>query len=459
MVLGVLILAAGQGTRMRSALPKVLHPLAGKPLVGHVLDTAAHLQPDTTLVVYGHGGDRVRETFGEHDLGWVEQADQLGTGHAVQQAIPLFQRVDKVLVLYGDVPLIRLQTLRRLLDESADTPIGVLTAILDDPTGYGRMVRDPEGHILRVVEQKDASEAEVEIEEINTGIMIFDRAKLTEWLQRIDNRNIQGEYYLTDVIGFAVADGFEVATTQPDYEEEVLGVNDRVQLARLERFFQQSQARSLMQSGTTLADPARFDLRGNLKAGRDVFIDINTVIEGEVELADDVSIGPNCLLRNCRIGTGTRVFANTVIEDAVIGAEARIGPFSRIRPAADLADRVHVGNFVEIKKSQVGAGSKVNHLTYIGDSRIGSGVNVGAGTITCNYDGVNKHQTVIGDRAFIGSNTAFVAPVSVGDGATIAAGSTITRDAPADKLTIARTGQKTIESWRKPIKSKSNSNT
>jgi bifunctional UDP-N-acetylglucosamine pyrophosphorylase/glucosamine-1-phosphate N-acetyltransferase len=438
---------------MRSARPKVLHPLAGKPLVGHVLNTAAQLTPAKIVVVYGHGGDRVRETFGRRDVEWVEQADQLGTGHAVQQAIPFLHAVEKVLVLYGDVPLIRRQTLQHLLDESVDTPIGVLTAILNDPTGYGRMVRDPEGRILRVVEQTDASEAEVEIEEINTGIMVFDCVKLTDWLRRIDNRNTQGEYYLTDVIGLAVNDGFDVATAQPEYEEEVLGINDRVQLAHLERFFQKYQARELMKSGTTLADPARFDLRGSLKTGQDVFIDVNTVIEGDVELADGVSIGPNCVLINCRIGAGTRVFSNTVIEDAAIGADARIGPFSRIRPGADLADRVHVGNFVEIKKSQVGTGSKVNHLTYVGDSRIGSDVNIGAGTITCNYDGVKKHQTLIGNGAFIGSNTALVAPVSVGDGATIGAGSTITRDAPANKLTIARAGQKTVEGWRKPTKS------
>jgi bifunctional UDP-N-acetylglucosamine pyrophosphorylase/glucosamine-1-phosphate N-acetyltransferase len=323
---------------------------------------------------------------------------------------------------------------------------------LDDPSGYGRVVRSPDGAILRIVEQKDASEAELEIDEINTGIMLFRRERLDDWLARIDNRNAQGEYYLTDAVALAVADGVRPASAQPECLEEVLGVNDRAQLARLERHYQGRQALALMRAGTTLADPARFDLRGRLVVGRDVSIDINAVIEGEVQLGDRVGIGPNCWLKDCRIGADTQVYANSVIDRAVIGADARIGPFSRIRPDADLGDRVHVGNFVEIKKSRVGPGSKVNHLTYIGDTDIGAGTNVGAGTITCNYDGVNKHRTVIGERAFIGSNTALVAPVTVGDGATIGAGSVITRDAPAEKLTLARGRQATIDSWQRPVK-------
>jgi len=452
MDLGVVILAAGQGTRMRSALPKVLHPLGGMPLLGHVLGTAARLAPKTTVVVYGHGGERVPAHFPTAPVQWVEQAHLLGTGHAVQQALPLVQAVDRVLVLYGDVPLIEAVTLQRLLDESTDAPLGVLTALLDDPSGYGRMVRDPVGRILRIVEQKDATEAELEIDEINTGIMVLDRARLGDWLGRIDNRNAQAELYLTDVIALAVAEGVEVASAQPQRLEEVLGVNDRLQLAHLERHFQVRQAQALMRAGVTLVDPARFDLRGTLQAGRDVSIDINAVIEGEVVLGEGVSIGPNCLLRNCRLGPGTQVYAHSVIEDARVGSDVHIGPFARIRPGSELADRVHVGNFVEIKKSRVGVGSKVNHLTYLGDSEIGSDTNVGAGTITCNYDGAHKHQTVIGSNAFIGSNTALVAPVRIGDGATIGAGSVITHDAPAGRLTLTRAPQTTIEAWQRPQK-------
>jgi len=452
MDLGVIVLAAGQGTRMRSALPKVLHPLAGKPLLGHVLETAARLNPRRIVVVYGHGGEKVPEAFSGSGLEWAEQAQQLGTGHAVQQAMAQVADVERVLVLYGDVPMTRSETLFDLLEESAESPLGVLTAILDDPGGYGRMVRDPDGRILRIVEQKDASEAELEIDEINTGIMVFDRSRLEGWLNRIDNRNAQGEYYLTDVIAQAVAEGIEVSSAQTESEEEVLGVNDRAQLARLERYYQRAKAQELLLNGVTLADPARFDLRGSLDAGCDVSIDINVVIEGSVELGEGVSIGPNCLLKDCKIGPGTSVFSNSVIEQAVIGAEARVGPFSRIRPDAQLADRVHVGNFVEIKKSTVGEGSKVNHLSYIGDSAVGAGVNVGAGTITCNYDGVNKFKTVIGDRAFIGSNTALVAPVTVGSRATVGAGSTITRDVPADQLSVARARQTTVKGWRPPSK-------
>ncbi len=454
MTLAVIILAAGQGTRMRSTLPKVLHPLAGKPLLGHVIEAAGQLDPQRIVVVYGHGGDKVLEAFADSSVHWVEQAEQLGTGHAVQQAMPEMEDVDRILVLYGDVPLTAVETLRHLLREAEHNAMAVLTMRLADPGGYGRIVRDGDARIQRIVEQKDATDSERDINEINTGIMVFDRSSLARWLDGLENNNAQGEYYLTDVIAMAVAEGCDVASAQPEFEEEVLGVNNRIQLARLERHYQQQAAERIMLSGTTLADPTRFDLRGKLTAGQDCFIDVNAVIEGDVVLGAGVSIGPNCHLKNCRIGTGTQVFGNCVIENAEVGCNALVGPFARLRPEADLADGVHVGNFVEIKKSRVGPGSKVNHLTYIGDSEIGSGVNVGAGTITCNYDGANKHRTVIGDRAFIGSNSALVAPVRVGEGATIGAGSVITRDAPAESLTVARGKQVSIKGWNRPVKNK-----
>jgi len=388
----------------------------------------------------------------DYDCAWAEQAEQLGTGHAVMQAMPRLQDMDRVLVLYGDVPLTQPATLQRLIDEAVETHLGLLTTMLDDPTGYGRIVRDPTGRVLRCVEQKDATEAELEIDEINTGILIADRVKLDNWLSRIGKGNAQGEYYLTDVLALAVADGVEIATSQPQSLEEVSGVNDRIQLAALERSFQRRQAEELMRHGVTLADPDRFDLRGRLQTAPDISIDVNVVIEGEVQLAEGVSVGPNCLLRDCEIGPDTQVFANCVIENAVIGSGALIGPFSRLRPEAVLADGVHVGNFVEIKKSRVGEGSKVNHLTYVGDAQIGSGVNVGAGTITCNYDGANKHVTVIGDDAFIGSNASLVAPLEIGAGATVGAGSVISRGAPAGKLTLTRAEQVTLDWWRRPHK-------
>ncbi len=441
---------------MRSALPKVLHRLAGKPLLHHVLDTASRLQPQNTVVVYGHGGERVRAETSDAAIQWVEQAEQLGTGHAVQQAMAAVAGVDKVLVLYGDVPLTDPSTLQRLLDEAQDTPLGVLTADLLDPTGYGRIVRGPNGRILRIVEHRDASEPELEINEINTGIMVFDRARLAAWLEGLGTDNAQGEYYLTDVIAMAVADGVQVASAQPRYEEEVLGVNDRAQLAHLERYHQRGRAEALMLEGVTLADPTRLDVRGKLQCARDVSIDVNCIFEGTVVLEEGVEIGPNCLLKDTRVGKNTKIAANSVLEDAQVGAETRIGPFARLRPGAVLNDKVHVGNFVEIKKSTVGIGSKVNHLSYVGDSTIGAAVNVGAGTITCNYDGANKFETHIGDGAFIGSNTALVAPVSVGDGATIAAGSVITRDAPAHELSIARGRQTTVKGWKRPAKQPKN---
>jgi bifunctional UDP-N-acetylglucosamine pyrophosphorylase/glucosamine-1-phosphate N-acetyltransferase len=452
MKLGVLILAAGEGTRMRSRLPKVLHKLAGRPLLSHVIDTARDFSPDEIIVVYGHGGEAVRNQLDAPDIDWCEQKQRLGTGHAVIQALPFLQRVDKVVILYGDVPLIRDETLKSMLDGIQESDLVLLTVELDDPTGYGRIVRDGENRVTAIVEQKDASEAQQAIDEINTGIMAVDRSRLESWLGRIDNKNAQQEYYLTDIIALAVADGVEVASVSPDSAEEVMGINDRRQLAHLEREYQRRQADALMREGATLADPSRIDVRGNLTVGRDVFIDYNTLFEGEVKLADGVSIGPNTTIKNAVIHEDVHILANCVIEDAEIGRGAKVGPFARIRPESVLAEDVHVGNFVEIKKSRVAKGSKINHLSYIGDSIVGSGVNIGAGTITCNYDGANKHQTVIGDNAFIGSDTQLVAPVSVGAGATIGAGSTITRDTPADKLSLSRAKQISIDGWQRPVK-------
>ena len=449
---GIVILAAGQGKRMRSRQPKVLHPLAGQPLLAHVLTAARALDPARIVVVHGHGGEQVQAALTDADCIWVEQAEQSGTGHAVIQAMPTLTDLDRVLVLYGDVPLIAPETLRRLVALASTTPLAVLTAKLTDPSGYGRILRDAAGQVVRIVEDKDATPDERSIHEINTGFLVADRARLASWLEQIDDHNAQGEYYLTDVIALAARDGVAVAATQPAALHEVAGVNDRVQLAELERIYQRQQAESLMRSGVTLADPTRFDLRGQLDAEPDVFIDINVIIAGRVRLAAGVRIGPNCVLTDCDIGAETEILANCVIESAQVGANARIGPFARLRPEARLADDTHVGNFVEIKKTQLGRGSKVNHLTYLGDAEVGAGVNVGAGTITCNYDGVNKSKTQIGDGAFIGSNTALVAPVTVGAGATIGAGSVITRDAPAEQLTVSRAKQTTLAGWQRPTK-------
>jgi bifunctional UDP-N-acetylglucosamine pyrophosphorylase/glucosamine-1-phosphate N-acetyltransferase len=452
MRVGVVILAAGQGTRMRSALPKVVHLLGGKPLLGHVLDCARALEPSRLAVVYGHGGEQVRASVNGAGVAWVHQAEQLGTGHAVQQALPLMTAVDRVLVLYGDVPLITTETLETLVRAADGRHLALLTITLDDPTGYGRIVRDRAGRITRVVEHKDAGPIERNIKEVNTGIFVAERVCLEDWLGRVGKANAQGEYYLTDVIERAVDDGVEVSALHPMSASEVEGVNDRAQLARLERVLQQSQADALMREGVTLRDPARFDLRGRLVAGRDVQIDINVVLEGEIELGDGVRIGPGSVIRDSRLGPGVEVLEHCVIEGASIGAGSRIGPFARLRPEADLAEQVHIGNFVEIKKSRVDQGSKINHLSYVGDASVGTRVNIGAGTITCNYDGANKHRTVIGNDAFIGSDTQLVAPVTVGEGATIGAGSTITRNAPAGKLTLTRVAQTTIDGWTRPKK-------
>ncbi|HAD62763.1 MAG TPA: bifunctional N-acetylglucosamine-1-phosphate uridyltransferase/glucosamine-1-phosphate acetyltransferase [Alcanivorax sp.] len=451
MNLAVVILAAGKGTRMKSDLPKVLHPIAGRPMVQHVVDAAGALDPDNTVLIYGHGGDAVRQAVTGSRLQWAEQAEQLGTGHAVAQALPHLEE-DVVLVLYGDVPLIQPQTLRDFVARVDDQSLALMTLTLDDPSGYGRVIRDGDGKVRRVVEQKDASDDEKAVREINTGILACTRRFLNDSLPRLSNSNAQGEYYLTDLIAMAVDAGMEVVTEQPGHAWEVDGVNDRVQLARLERVHQRVRAESLMRAGVTLLDPARLDIRGNLQCGQDVTLDINTVLVGDVVIGDRVTVGPNCLIRNARIGSGTHIEANSVVDGAVVGEECQVGPFARLRPGTELAAGAKVGNFVETKKAYVGEGSKVNHLTYIGDSRIGKGVNVGAGTITCNYDGVNKFQTVMKDGAFIGSNSSLVAPVTIGENATVGAGSVVTKDVPDQGLAVARGQQRNIQNWSRPEK-------
>jgi len=452
MSLSIIILAAGQGTRMRSTLPKVLHPLGGKPLLRHVLETAHGFNGADIHVVIGHGAELVRSRFVEDGVDWVVQEQQLGTGHAVAQVLPRVARDNTVLVMYGDVPLVRGQTLDKLLAIAQQDAMGLLTARLENPTGYGRILHDSTGNISGIVEEKDASEEQRSIRLVSTGFIAAPAGRLHDWVTALENDNAQGEYYLTDVVALAVHDGVRIEGVVASDPDETLGVNDRIQLARLERDYQQRQATTCMQAGVTLIDPARFDLRGSLTAGSDVVIDVNAVLEGNVTLGDRVSIGPNAVIRNATIAADVTILANCVIEDAEIGAGSRIGPFARIRPETRLADNTHIGNFVEIKKSEVGSGSKINHLSYVGDTTVGSNVNIGAGTITCNYDGANKHRTVIGDNVFIGSDTQLVAPVEVKSGATIGAGSTITRDAPADQLTLSRAPQTTRPDWKRPVK-------
>ncbi|MDJ0939161.1 MAG: bifunctional UDP-N-acetylglucosamine diphosphorylase/glucosamine-1-phosphate N-acetyltransferase GlmU [Woeseiaceae bacterium] len=451
MGLSIVILAAGQGTRMRSDLPKVLQPLAGRPLLSHVVDCAHVLGAEDVCVVYGHGGEQVLAAFDGQELRWALQAEQHGTGHAVMQAMPDTPDANRVLVLFGDVPLLTPATLERLLAATLDDEVAVLTVDLEDPTGYGRIVRK-DGNVVRLVEQKDATLAEQQINEINTGVMLSPAVRLKAWLDRLGNDNAQGEYYLTDVIEMAVSDGVVVNGVKADDEDEVMGINDKKQLAQAERALQARLVDELMAKGVGFADPARVDIRGTLTCGKDVFIDINAVIEGDVELGDGVVVESNNLIRNSRLGAGTVVHSNCHIEGATTGANCELGPFARLRPGAELADNVKAGNFVEIKKSTIAEGSKVNHLTYVGDAEIGKGVNVGAGTITCNYDGVNKHRTVIGDGAFIGSGVELVAPVEIGADATIGAGSTITKPAPDEALTLERAKQLTVKGWRRPVK-------
>ncbi len=451
MSLDVVILAAGQGTRMRSALPKVLHPVAGRPMLGHVLNTARALSPRSIQVVIGHGAEQVRAQLAADDLNFVLQVEQLGTGHAVAQALPHLA-ADTVLILYGDVPLIRRETLEQLLTLVSPTQIGLLTVELADPTGYGRIIRNGAGEVEAIVEQKDASEAQRAIREGNTGILAVPGARLADWLGRLSNSNAQGEYYLTDVIAMAVADGLHVQTAHAGDETEVLGANDRIQLAQLERYYQQRAARELMARGVTLLDPARFDLRGEVEVGRDVLIDINVVLEGRVVIEDGVSIGPNCVIRDSVLRRGVQVKANSVLEGAELGEGADCGPFARLRPGAKLGARAHVGNFVELKNAELGEGAKAGHLAYLGDAQIGARTNIGAGTITCNYDGANKHRTVMGEDVFIGSNSSLVAPVTLGAGATTGAGSIITGDVPAGALAVGRAKQRNIEGWKRPVK-------
>jgi bifunctional UDP-N-acetylglucosamine pyrophosphorylase / glucosamine-1-phosphate N-acetyltransferase len=451
MSLDVVILAAGKGRRMYSSTPKVLHSLGGRPLLQHVVQTVRQLGADRIVVVYGHGGQQVPSAFADDHLVFVLQEPQLGTGHAVQQALPSVT-ANRTLVLYGDVPLTRAETLAHALQESGD--LSLITADLDDPTGYGRIVRDRAGRVVRIVEERDASPDEKAIREINTGILAAPTAKLRGWLSGLRDDNAQGEYYLTDVIARAVADGTAIHTIQPKDTWEILGVNSKQQLAELERVYQRAQAVKLMEAGVTLADPARIDIRGELTCGQDVSIDVNCVFEGKIVLGAGAKVGANCVIKDTVVEAGARILPFCHVDGARVGAEARVGPYARLRPGTVLAAHAHVGNFVETKNAQLGEGSKANHLAYLGDATIGRNVNIGAGTITCNYDGANKHQTVIEDDAFIGSDSQLVAPVTVGKGATIGAGSTISKDAPAGELTVSRARQTTVQGWKRPAKKK-----
>jgi bifunctional UDP-N-acetylglucosamine pyrophosphorylase / glucosamine-1-phosphate N-acetyltransferase len=451
-MLDILVLAAGKGTRMRSDLPKVLHPIGGKALVQHVVDTARQVGGEQILIIVGHGAEQVEARMAAPDVKFILQAQQLGTGHAVQQALPYLRNDAVVLILYGDVPLTRVETLQKLIAQVSDTHMGLLTVNIQDPTGYGRILRDSEGAVIAIIEHKDANAEQKKIVEINTGIMAVKAAHLQKWLPQLSNQNAQGEYYLTDIIAMAKADGVAIHVEQPNAVEEVEGINNRQQQAALERFYQLQKAQELMVAGITLLDPSRLEIRGTLSAGRDVVIDVNCVFEGNVSLGDGVTIEPNCIIINSSIGAGTHIKAFSHIEDSTLGNNCDIGPYARLRPGTQLADEVKIGNFVETKKAVIAKGSKVNHLSYIGDTTMGAKVNIGAGTITCNYDGVNKFKTEIGDNVFVGSNSALVAPVKIGAGCTIGAGSTITKNVEAAELAIARTKQRNIQGWERPVK-------
>lgn len=452
MPLSIVVLAAGQGKRMRSALPKVLQPLAGRPLLAHVLAVARRLSPDAIYVVHGHGGEAVRERFPDSDLRWCQQEMQLGTGHAVAQALPSIPDEHRVLILCGDVPLIHAASLRPLCEQAGSEDLILLTAVMADPDGYGRVLRDASGAVFGVVEDKDATSEQLQLTEVNSGVLAVAAKRLRRWLEQLNNDNAQSEYYLPDIIAMAVAEGIPVHGEAAEHAEEVLGINDRQQLAAAERRMQRREAESLLRRGATLADPARVDVRGDVEIGQDVFVDVGVVFEGRVRLGDNVRIGPYTVLSDCAVGDGTVVHSHCLIERSDVGSRCQIGPFARLRPGNALADETKIGNFVEIKNSSVGQGSKVNHLSYIGDASIGRNVNVGAGTITCNYDGAAKHRTTIGDDVFVGSGVMLVAPIRVGDGATIGAGSTLSKDAPPGELSLARSRQITIDGWQRPRK-------
>lgn len=452
MLLDIVILAAGKGTRMKSSLPKVLHKVGGHSLLSHVLGAAKDLESDNINIIVGHGADIVKSEFSGESVNFIEQTEQLGTGHAMQQALPQLRDNATVLILYGDVPLTPTATLLELLDRVSEEAMSLLTVELDDPSGYGRIIRNAQGNARAIVEQKDANKDQLAISEINTGIMAVPSALLKEWLPKLSNDNAQGEYYLTDIVEMASENHIDINIVQADDEMDVLGVNNRVQQAELERYYQSVQAMILLEEGVGLLDPDRFDCRGQLHAGSDVTIDVNCVFEGTVNIGNNVYIGPNCVISNCEIGDNTTIKANSVLEDTTIAGDSDIGPFARLRPGTQLAKGAKIGNFVETKKAIIGEGSKVNHLSYVGDAELGSNVNVGAGTITCNYDGVNKSKTTIGDGAFIGSNTALVAPVTVGSEATVGAGTTLAKDVADGELAVARAKQRNISNWQKPEK-------
>ena len=454
MSLSIVILAAGKGTRMKSAQAKVMHRLAGRPLLQHVIDTAKQLQPTQLSVVAGNGAEQVLPFLEGNQVDAVMQTEQLGTGHALMQAKAAIAASEQVLVLYGDVPLTQVATLEALIDCVAEGGLGILTTKLADPTGYGRIVRDFDGRVKCITEQKDANPETLLIDEVNSGIMLLPSQWLLASLDKLGNNNAQGEYYLTDMVALAVADGLAIDTVCVEDDTEVAGVNNRSQLAALERHYQLAQAEALMTAGVTLADPARVDVRGEVTIGNDSFVDVNVIFEGKVSVGSNVEIGANCILKDCEVGEGTVILANSMIDSSVIGANVNIGPFARLRPGTALADKAKIGNFVETKNANIGLGSKVNHLSYIGDTDMGADVNIGAGTITCNYDGANKHRTVIGDRVFVGSDTQLVAPVILEDDSTIGAGSTIRKNAESDALTLTKSETRTVKGWKRPVKKK-----